>query len=232
MNKTLWLQPYQRAAVCFYLLTVLVFFLLSPLAPSTSYFSNKRNFLNVYFVKLGWFWTTVAFSVHWFFVARRRSQRPLYDWIRYLFMTLYWFVMTQWLLGPSLIDRMFVATGGECVSAFENGVVLQQATCRKLGGQWTGGHDISGHCFLLIHASLFLWEELWRPAEREEVEKKEKKDLIPWKSPPVLIVLCLLGVWWWMLAMTAVYFHGHYELVSGCFFGIFGWALLVSTTAQ
>ncbi|KAI9490526.1 inositol phospholipid synthesis and fat-storage-inducing TM-domain-containing protein [Zychaea mexicana] len=128
--------------------------------------------------------------------------------------------MTQWLLGPSLVDRMFVATGGSC--HFDNmatssstpttatKLVSQQATCRATGGSWHGGHDVSGHCVLLIHASLFLWEEAMRQSDRRKR----------------IFALALLGLWYWMLAMTSVYFHGYRELLSGAFFGVLGWAIV------
>lgn len=37
---------------------------------------------------------------------------------------------------------------------------ISSMVCRKIGGRWTGGHDPSGHCFLLIHSSLFLLFEV------------------------------------------------------------------------
>ncbi|KAI9306067.1 Fat storage-inducing transmembrane protein [Cunninghamella echinulata] len=145
--------------------------------------------------------------------------------------------MTQWLLGPSFIDRIYVATGGGCHPKLINGTLqqqsnhailsqtFQQSTCKRLGGQWEGGHDVSGHCVLLIHASLFLWEELsWLYYSIPSFTQLKYSHPSAWRS--VISVLSLLGLWWWMLVMTSVYFHGHFELLSGTFFGIFGWALL------
>ncbi|KAI8142517.1 inositol phospholipid synthesis and fat-storage-inducing TM-domain-containing protein [Fennellomyces sp. T-0311] len=204
------LKPYQSFALVLYPLTVL--FLSTTLAGRIppSYFSNSHNPLNVYFVKLGWLWTTLAFGSLVVFQSPKRSAHAL---VRYIGMTLYWIIMTQWLLGPSFVDRMFILTGGTCNYDQSEGVVLQQATCRAVGGSWQGGHDVSGHCVLLIHASMFLWEELM------QVDKKKR-----------VMALAINGVWYWMLCMTSIYFHGYRELLSGTFFGIVGWASLVSAS--
>ncbi|CAO3639790.1 unnamed protein product [Mucor hiemalis] len=42
----------------------------------------------------------------------------------------------------------------------------------------------------------------------------------------VVSVLFIAGIWWFMLFMTGVYFHGHFEILSGSIFGILGWATL------
>ncbi|KAI8047846.1 Fat storage-inducing transmembrane protein [Gilbertella persicaria] len=143
--------------------------------------------------------------------------------------------MTQWLLGPSFIDRVYVLTGGKCTSLLQNvetdarlANVVEQQVCRKLGGQWTGGHDVSGHCVLLIHASLFLWEELsWLFYNAQPLLTMKRRDRLQYAA--VVAVLALLGLWWVMLMMTGVYFHGHFEIASGTLFGILGWIVLYLT---
>ncbi|KAI9313028.1 inositol phospholipid synthesis and fat-storage-inducing TM-domain-containing protein [Dichotomocladium elegans] len=185
-----------------YPLTVFAFSTLVAGQVPETYFSDSNNALNVYFVKLGWLWTTLAFA----------SMVPGWRaWARYTMTTLYWYAMTQWLLGPSFVDRVFIATGGGCSSS---DLLTSQSTCRLSGGQWIGGHDVSGHCVLLIHASLFLWEEM-RQRRRNNPNYKNS------------FVMALLVLWWWMLDMTSIYFfHGPHELLSGVLFGMLGWALL------
>jgi hypothetical protein len=143
--------------------------------------------------------------------------------------------MTQSLLGPSFIDRVYVLSGGKCASLLQDteisaqlASVVQQQVCRKMGGQWTGGHDVSGHCVLLIHANLFLWEELnWMFYDASPFLRMKERDKAQYGS--VVGVLALSMLWWFMLFMTGVYFHGHFEVLSGAIFGILGWAVLVST---
>ena len=37
---------------------------------------------------------------------------------------------------------------------------LTGVACKAVGGKWKGGHDISGHVFLLVLGSMFLFEEV------------------------------------------------------------------------
>ncbi|ORY91958.1 inositol phospholipid synthesis and fat-storage-inducing TM-domain-containing protein [Syncephalastrum racemosum] len=217
------IKPHQKVAVCFYIGTVVVSFLYSILARApVSYFSYKRNLFNVLFVKLGWFWTSIVF---WFYLSQQPQQKQMQGLARYAFVTLYWYLLTQWLLGPSFIDRVFVATGGHCThveTQLSIQSVYHQAACRAAGGKWGGGHDVSGHCVLLIHASLFLWEEIAFSFYSLPAVKR----LSGLRRRAFQAVGALMVLWWWMLVMTSVYFHGHFELISGCFFGVLGWAIL------
>lgn len=106
------------------------------------------------------------------------------------------------------------------------------AACKLAGGQWKGGHDISGHVFLLVLGSAFLWMEIlpvlvsreerfvkrregeWIAADRESDDEKEKeeKQAARGLSVPVGVV----GLSWWMLLMTAAYFHVWFEKVGHC----------------
>jgi hypothetical protein len=86
----------------------------------------------------------------------------------------------------------------------EVGLTIDAAyDCRKMDGQWMGGVDVSGHVFLLSHALLFLLYEV------NQLRDKARN--------VVLLVPVWLGmaVWWWMLLMTAVYFHDWTEKVAG-----------------
>ncbi|CAK7236863.1 hypothetical protein SEUCBS140593_009763 [Sporothrix eucalyptigena] len=169
-------------------------YLQSPgLAPS--YFARKDNILNVFFVKRGWFWITVTFAffvtTHPFYAAPTTPQkngssallgrRPAAI-LRWGLVTGWWFLVTQWFFGPALVDRNFRLTGGGCQAlqaAMEDNVAANKdpsplllaataSACKHAGGQWRGGHDISGHVFLLVLGTTFLAQEigwvLWRRA--------------------------------------------------------------------
>ena len=146
--------------------------------------------------------------------------------------------MTQWFFGPALIDRGFRLTGGACelASTYEGTggakeFVTGQA-CKAVGGVWKGGHDISGHVFILVLGSAFLGLEIL-PAFvgarglREErkirradgtvvtAEKEttgEQGQAIDEKGG-VSAPLVVAGLSWWMLLMTAAYFHTWFEKV-------------------
>lgn len=147
--------------------------------------------------------------------------------------------MTQWFFGPGLVDRGFRVTGGACelASAMEGSggakeFVTGQA-CKAVGGQWRGGHDISGHVFILVLGSLFLGLEVLPGlvgakglreerfvvgrdgsvgrAEREVVGEGGGEEG-EWKAG-VGALLVVVGLSWWMLLMTAAYFHTWFEKV-------------------
>ncbi|KAK3726029.1 hypothetical protein LTR37_000177 [Vermiconidia calcicola] len=225
-----------------------------------SYFARKSNVFNVYFVKIGWFWTTLVFFMLLFshpslgpplnpVLTRRRLQASL----RYLSVTVIWVAVTQWFFGPPIIDRSFRWTGGQCAAVHDEGVEDQlkraemgdfrgaatHAACKAIGGQWAGGHDISGHVFLLILGSAMLWLELLPAVLRYEGLREARRiktngGLV--RSASIEIdadeqpvsdsqstelgigvrgALVVLGLSWWMLLMTAAYFHTWFEKFTG-----------------
>ncbi|KAH7037702.1 inositol phospholipid synthesis and fat-storage-inducing TM-domain-containing protein [Microdochium trichocladiopsis] len=142
-----------------------------------SYFARKDNLLNVLFVKKGWAWFTGAFLVFLFThptytslasSAETALQRRLKAGVRYALVTGWWILVTQWCFGPALIDRGFRYTGGKCEVAqlavhageADTGDALTAVACKAAGGRWSGGHDISGHVFLLMLGSWFLVQEV------------------------------------------------------------------------
>ncbi|RYO88516.1 hypothetical protein DL762_003722 [Monosporascus cannonballus] len=139
-----------------------------------SYFARKDNLLNVLFVKRGWAWVTAAFVAFALFghpALLASARRRIHAVTRWALVTACWALVTQWCFGPPLIDRGFRITGGRCRAAHEavaeEGVgaaatkdVFTAAACRAAGGRWSGGHDISGHVFLLVLGSYFLAQEV------------------------------------------------------------------------
>lgn len=205
-----------------------------------SYFAQKKNVFNVYFVKVGWFWTSLAFAVflavHPNFSARRRVAALA----RYAAITTWWVFVTQWFFGPPLIDTMFRFTGGQCEKLrkgedmSDTRELITSATCKAVGGTWKGGHDISGHVFLLILGSSLLWHEFLPALTRMEglrdgrlitlhdgktasvaVEKEKEKPEGDATARGVKFALGVAGLMWWMLLMTAAYFHTWFEKFTG-----------------
>ncbi|KAK5135422.1 hypothetical protein LTR08_005210 [Meristemomyces frigidus] len=223
-----------------------------------SYFAKKSNFFNVYFVKIGWVWTTLAFFL---FVASHSSlgpplrlkltKRRLQATARYVVVTAVWIAVTQWFFGPPIIDRSFRWTGGKCDVMFDDTrsaragradmsdmeKAFTHAACKSIGGQWAGGHDISGHVFLLILGSAMLWLEflpavlrmdglrearrirtadgLVRSAAIETREHPGNMEVPEKLGYGVQGALFVAGMSWWMLLMTAAYFHTWFEKFTG-----------------
>ncbi|TLS24933.1 hypothetical protein PpBr36_08894 [Pyricularia pennisetigena] len=160
-----------------------------------SYFARKDNIFNVLFVKRGWAWITGAFLT---FLATHQGIAPTAAKaraaVRWALVTGWWVLVTQWCFGPPLIDRGFRYTGGKCEAAEaavrQDGVagsaatdVFSAAACRAAGGRWRGGHDISGHVFLLVLGSFFLVQEVgwvvirWR-ARGWELRGKDPRTVV------------------------------------------------------
>ncbi|KAJ2492696.1 hypothetical protein IWW37_001142 [Coemansia sp. RSA 2050] len=183
--------------------------------------ASKRNPLNVYIAKFAWAWTTMLFVAMLPF-----ATAPARVLLRYSAATLYWLAMTRWFFGPPLFDRLFVHTGGECqMSMPASEKPYSMSACRRAGGAWAGGHDISGHCFLLLHSGLFLAEEVLAPLLLLLSSLEHRHTAASPATRRVLLAatLGLDGVWLLMLFFTAKYFHDVGELVSGSLLGIAYW---------
>jgi hypothetical protein len=220
-----------------------------------NYFASKQNLLNIYFVKIDWFWTTLAFAllVYTTHAAQQKGKASssartwLQAALRYLIVTATWVGTTQWLFGPPLIDRSFTLTGGRCealpAKIDDSGrpdisAMATQIACKAVGGRWKGGHDISGHVFMLVLSSAFLLLEIYvsdalSPHPRVSpnaaagvaysTTDEEKRELGGWESNTDAkirlwtryFVSTVIALDFWMLLMTAIWFHTWLEKLSG-----------------
>lgn len=143
-------------------------------------------------------------------------------------------------------------TGGQCelVEMAEAGKVdmddtrqfLTGVACKAVGGKWKGGHDISGHVFLLVLGSMFLFEEvlhvvleLARTKQERTVymmdgavksaEVEAERDASDGSGQWTLgskVVLGVGGLSLYMLLMTAAYFHTWFEKFTGLLVALSG----------
>ncbi|KAF1816497.1 hypothetical protein P152DRAFT_388994 [Eremomyces bilateralis CBS 781.70] len=220
-----------------------------PAAHAPSYFARKNNLLNLLFVKLGWLWTTVVLAL---FVAThpRFGVGGLAGQVvlRWAGSTGVWYLVTQWCFGPGLVDRSFALTGGRCQVlkdpvAMEEmgkaGEVFTRVACKAAGGQWRGGHDISGHVFMLVLGSAMVaaevapavvsWVRLVR--DRNGVTTTmgsdgQETDDSAVSGLGVKAAAVYLALSWWMLLMTALYFHTWFEKLTGLIIGLAGFWLI------
>lgn len=212
-----------------------------------SYFARKSNVFNTLFVKRGWGWITVAFVA--FLVthpAVATTQLRVRAGLRWLGVTAGWFFVTQWFFGAPIIDRGFRWTGGKCEIAEREvimgdtsvGEMVTAVACKAAGGKWKGGHDISGHVFLLVLGTAFLLEEVgwsylrwinWTPDDRTVIMAdgavkgagvEAETTIGEGRSKPNAglgvggkFAAAVTGLSIWMLLMTAIYFHTWFEKV-------------------
>ncbi|KAK7472736.1 hypothetical protein VKT23_000846 [Stygiomarasmius scandens] len=206
----------------------------------THYWARKSNFLNVYFIKKAWGWTSAAFWLTW--ATSSPSARTYPRLLQWLSATICWFIFTASFFGPAIIDRVVVASGGECFVALPSGDSMSvpaeycytKSTVTPdshphlftpsmiLPAEWTGkprlrkGHDISGHIFLLTMSVLFLADQL-----RPSLRTRDWSALHKWA---VVNTTALIGLWIFSAYTTSVYFHSPLEKVTGYLLGLAGFA--------
>lgn len=128
-------------------------FLFSDFAPfPRSYFARSDNLFNVYFVKLGWFWTLLFSSPFLYFTNYTVCCGDLQKFLKHhmprlIIATVFWYCWTSIF---NVVEQAF----GRCnMKSYET-----KRSCLKAGHFWSG-FDISGHVFILIYSSLVLIEE-------------------------------------------------------------------------
>ncbi|KAI9349080.1 inositol phospholipid synthesis and fat-storage-inducing TM-domain-containing protein [Obelidium mucronatum] len=192
-----------------------------------SWVSNKRNILNVVFAKWAWGWTsvalwiliaaTLAFPSKFILQARIPSLPARLK--RYTVATVFWVLTTQWFFGHSILDRIYHATGSCTLDNPDKSILYSTArSCKKDGGEWTG-FDVSGHCLLLIHCGILIWEELRAARRLGDFEQS----LVVLGSMTVLAGFA--GLWWFMLMATAIHFHDIPEKLSGTVLTVGFWVV-------
>jgi hypothetical protein len=198
------------------------------------YFANKSNPLNAFFIKKAWGWTTGLFFFAW--VSSPPHTRTTRRVVQWLLATSVWISFTIWFFGPSLLDRLLVASGGTCMVNLPSGeyltlpaddcftrafvspashpelfselaVDLATLSDWKASPRLRRGHDVSGHIFLLTLSILFLADQL-RPS----------LCLPTWTLIHKLAFIgnvLLIAIWMLASGTTAVYFHSPPEKVTG-----------------
>jgi len=243
---------------------------LSPVIPT--YFADKQNFFNQFFVKKSWGWTSLACLAHYIAThsdpsrAARRKPAEIKPILRWLIATVFWIAFARWLFGHSLSHRILTATGAQCIPAHiesqsttmsmpfdpapclpgfgtgsspwsAKGVQFDLTPDHKVSAlpkvgpwYWKGGHDISGHTFVLIHASLLLLVTISPtiprifPLLRSWFRRSSAFETVSTQLKiTTFLIMALVGLWWWMLLITSAFFHSPQEKFTGFIFGVAGW---------
>ncbi|GAA5958310.1 hypothetical protein JCM21900_001347 [Sporobolomyces salmonicolor] len=162
---------------------------------------------------------------------------------RYLLATLFWFYLTQatWFgttLGPSVSHRILRSSGAVCVpSALSSGLhgdgpraAAGEACTGQSGEYWRGGHDVSGHAFMMLHCALFLFElvhpllpSLLPAYFRATTPEARPRTLPRAVKATAWAAIAVIALCWWMLLMTSLFFHSPAEKLTGVAFGVLGW---------
>lgn len=112
----------------------------------------------------------------------------------------------------------------------EHGHASSHRGHQRKSAYWVGGHDLSGHAFLLSMSSLFLLSEIAptlaqtylssssQPSMSRRIEQGSRN-----RRYAALAIVALISLWYWMLLMTSLYFHTPQEKFTGLLAGIVGW---------
>ena len=210
------MSPTSKAA--FYWLIVIVGSFIHDFVPLPhSYFSNKKNSLNLYFVKFCWGWT---FAVLFAFITSTSfiySSCNLSAMLRHLCRLI---VGTfGWYFWVNIFNYIEEVTG---VCEGEESLTTK-SNCHHEGYHWVG-FDTSGHAFLLIYSALVISEEIhvkqwWDPHGRLNLFLRPLIDLIFFSSSLLLLL------WEFMLVITSVYFHPVQEKAVGALVALFTWQI-------
>lgn len=201
--------------------------------PGPSYFSNKNNVLNQYFVKQGWGWTLIAVTTLQLITSLIKYKGEIKNIsqsvLRLIILTLYWYICThsfEWLENFT----------GSCT----NTTLLLKRPCLREGYNWLG-FDISGHCFLLIFSLTIFNEEAQvlhhvskrlDDIERAKDNRSTENSLLSPNAYRVLLRLSMLlmmlltVIWLVMLVATSLYFHTTAQKVLGMLVAVIGWFLV------
>ena len=209
-----------------------------------SYFSDRNNLMNQYFVKLGLGWTLLCVMpfvfVTSYILSIGRVKLVYKQLARFVVVWLWWFFATYCM---SCLE----ALTGECSK--NPNVSVSKSLCRQNGGQWKLWLDISGHSFLLVFCILIIAEETsvfdhW--SSLSELLRKDDSKLTSRVSGPAELaklkflyvkhtpvariflvgLACLQVTWNTMLLATVVYFHNMPDKLCGALTGVAGWFII------
>ncbi|XP_018604513.1 acyl-coenzyme A diphosphatase FITM2 [Scleropages formosus] len=185
-----------------------------------SYFSNSKNVLNVYFVKVSWAWhlflllpfiaLSNSHNRHWSFVLQRLSSQLVSTAIWYIFTGLFFYI--EDVTGVCSESHSPLVSRGEFTS---------KAECQKAGFRWEG-YDISGHSFILSYSTLVIAEELVPMVSLKEDMRRQSRTSIVLDLLYVALN-AIVTVWIWMFGCTSVYFHDITQKLFGTAFGLVAW---------
>ena len=226
-----WVLMPKLFKVPFYLFVVVVCSFIHGFQPlPQSYLSNKRNVLNVYFVKFGWGWTLLVLIP---FISFTSS---LYTSLNPLAILKHLRRMAVATCGWYIWVNLFVYI--EELTGFCEGEekLISKRSCYQEGFYWNG-FDISGHCFLLTYSALVISEELqhkphW-PSDAvqtspENINEFQHMNIARLLTPEVFSLFAgLLSILWeFMLVFTTIYFHTFSQKVLGAVIAIFTWYII------
>lgn len=215
--------------------------------PKIMFLSYTNNFVNQYFVKLGWFWTLFV-SIPFVFMTSAtyccgKKEMLFKHLARLSIATIVWFFWVSFFV-------YFESVYGYCL---EKRDLKTKFLCVNAGSRWRG-FDLSGHVFILIYSNLVLIEEArpilgWEGIQdliRDEDHARSNKlstfgplrnlntndfstlqaqyaRFLPYIRVYFILITLLSITWDFMLFSTILYFHSMPEKLMSGFIAIGMW---------
>lgn len=233
-----------------FIFSVLVDVLPLPKALQSFLYVTKGNFLNRFFVKVGWGWTLLLglpfCALTSFVYCCGRRERVLKNIFRFAIATFFWYFWTNvFLYIESVVGRCNV----------KDSKYQSKSMCIGKGFTWTS-IDISGHCFILLYSALLLIEECrvincWegiadlireedyirsveggptihcpmRSLSADEFQKLKAAypKLTPYIRTLFILITALVIIWDIMLVTTVIFYHNMIEKLIAAFTAIISW---------
>ncbi|XP_074662038.1 acyl-coenzyme A diphosphatase FITM2-like [Tubulanus polymorphus] len=202
-----------------------------------TYFSDKNNALNQYFVKLSWGWTSILVAIFIYLTSFVYCCGNVYKITRHLSRLLVG--TASWYFWTQIVFHKVEQATGMC----SNTQITNKILCVKSKFNWFG-FDLSGHTFLLIHCLLIISEEVkplkkWDKIrnfifeEEKEMKNLNESELIVLKDSfnqftiyiriLFIILTLLLLLWELMLIATVVYFHNMPQKLIAALIAVCNW---------
>ncbi|XP_059164953.1 acyl-coenzyme A diphosphatase FITM2-like [Physella acuta] len=205
-----------------------------------TYLADRKNPLNLYFIKMGWAWTFTFVGAYIgltsFVYCCRDFSRICQHFLRLAVGTFWWYFCTKVFIHVESIM-------GVCTQLVHD----NKATCLEAGKNWLG-FDISGHIFIEIHCLLIIseevktykdWKKLGTILEDEDLPNKRNlteeeilqaqinyKTLTPFIKMLLIFITVIQILFEFMLLTSTVYrFHTLGQKVTASFVAVICWFL-------
>ncbi|KAI0980159.1 hypothetical protein GJ496_009291 [Pomphorhynchus laevis] len=148
------LQLYGFLIICLSIIRAL------DMAPISSFFSNRRNFLNLIFVKFGWGWM-LTLCMPFVLLTHSCDQNGSRFNIYNIMLPTFRLVIATfiWKLVTGFFTYFEVIFGARCILNRNYLVANNKFECKQHGGYWMPFIDLSGHIFLLSYTCFIMSEE-------------------------------------------------------------------------
>lgn len=175
--------------------------------------------VNTIFVQgYGYVWFTLAYLGHCFAFADLQDRVPtpiaIRQVLKYALYVFWGITFNFWFLGPLLVERLNVATGGHCEGEIKTANIGMHQCRASADYKWVDGFDLLGHYYFLLTLSLLLLDNIRNMPLSSSTEIQSDR------IRKVLLLVRMLSVWLltvWFLeyCITSIFFHTVGERMAG-----------------